>query len=200
MSTVSSMKNRGLGFGWALAGASLVVMLLLPATALAQEGGEGGAPPLPIVYQGEVYVDGQLLTEAAELTARIGDWESRPATVQDGAFDALVVGPPSVAYVGRDITFHLGELVASQQFTFSLLTQPSFEPLRLDFTRPAEQQTPAPSPEEAAVEPTATPVEVPLADDGLAVPWAVLGGLLAGGAVLVVVLNRIARRWLRDGR
>ena len=196
-----SMKSRLRGFLATLATAALLA-LLLPAAALAQEDGqEGGAPPLPIVYDGEVYVDGELLQEEAELTVMIGDWESRPATVADGKFEALVVGPPSVAYVGREMTFHLQDLTASQRFSFSLLTEPSFEPLRLDFSRPATAEpTPAVTPEQPTPGPVATPVEAgPTAPD-LNIPWVAFGALVAGGAVLVVALNWLARPWLRSNR
>jgi hypothetical protein len=184
------------GILWPLVAAVvLLAALLAPSMALAQE---GGPPGLPVIYSGEVYVDGQLLAEESQLTARVGDWESQPVAVRDGKFELLVAGPPSVAYVGRDVTFHLRDMVASQQFIFPLLTQPTVETLRLDFSLPASQ--PAASPEEAVVVPVTTSVEAPAGDEGPDIPWATLAGLLVGGSVLVVVLNWAARRWLRDGR
>ena len=183
--------------------------LLFSSVAVAQEqetGQNGGVPPLPIVYDGEVYVDGEPLQEEAELTAMIDDWESAPAPVQAGQFETLIVGPPSAAYVGKEITFHLQGMVASQRPTFSLLTEPSFDVLRLDFSRPGaeEQPTPSATPDQPAEEPTPEPVATPigpvLAESDLSIPWVAFGVLLAGGAVLVVALNLLARRWLRPGR
>ena len=178
---------------------ALLALLLGSSTALAQE--EGGVPPLPLVYQqGEVYMDGELLAEEAELTARVGDWESIPVAVRGGKFEILVVGPPSVAYVGREVTFHLQGLEASQRLTFPLLAEPSFETLRLDFpARPPKSEA---SPEEpdvssAAVPSASAPAGAATSDEGPDIPWAMLFGVLAGGAVLIVMLNLAARRWLR---
>ena len=41
-------------------------------------------PPLPIVYQGIVTVDGEIPTKEFVLTVRIGDWESKGVKVING--------------------------------------------------------------------------------------------------------------------
>ena len=145
---------------------------------------DGGFPPLPILYRGEVYVDGELLLEEAELTVRVGDWESRPATVQqDGSFLALIAGPPSITYVDQPITFHLRGMEATYRSTFPLMGQPRSEELRLEFGETAP--------------PTESRTDGTEEDGGLDAPWATLVALFGGGAVLVVVLNVALRRLLR---
>ena len=152
-------------------------MLLTPAVAVAQS---GGPPLLPIIYDGTVYLDGTLVSSQRELTVRVGDWESTPVLVQDGQFQLLVAGPPDSTYAGAPITFWLGSLQASQQFTFTDMPEPKRETLRLDFTT-------------AQPDPTATPITADVApldggddeDGGLPVwTWVLLvvAGLgLAGG-------------------
>ena len=159
--------------------AILGAILLGQGTVVAQE---DGPPPLPILYQGEVYSDGELLREEAQLTVRVGDWESRSVTVQDGKFQGLVAGPPGPRYIGQPITFHLGGVEASYRSTFPLLGEPRSEEVRLEFAHVAATAEPQDaSPEEDSV---------------LDVPWAALAGMLAGGAVLVVVLSVALRRFL----
>ncbi len=202
---MSSAGRAGIAAAWLTAG-----LLVGLATVQAQD---GGIPPLPVIYGGEVYVDGVLLAEEAELTVRVGDWESRPALVQDGRFLALIAGPPSVAYVDQPITFHLNGMEAIQRFVFPFQGVPSSETVRLEFGSPAEPTaTPTMEPEPTATlepMPTATqeqPAEQatpsPEADaddtgDGLDIPWATLAVLLGGGAVLLMVLNLVFRRSLR---
>ena len=138
----------------------------------------GTPPPFPIVYRGEVYVDGVLLSDReARLTVRVGDWESRPGlfSSSSGRLLSLVAGPPDHSYIGLTITFHLGDvesgvLEASQQFVFPALGQPRLETIRLDFTSAQ--------------------------DGGSAFPWAAVGGGVGGGglAILTVLALRLWRR------
>ena len=203
---MSSAGRAGIAVALLMAG-----LLIGLATVQAQD---GGVPPLPVIYGGEVYVDGVLLMEEAELTVRMGDWESRPVTVQDGKFLALVAGPPGVEYVDQPITFHLNGMEAVQQFVFPLQGAPSSETVRLEFGSPIVEPTATPTMEPeptATLEPTPTatqeqPAEQatpsPEADagdteDGFNIPWATLAVLLAGGIVLLVVLNLVFRRSLR---
>lgn len=117
-------------------------LLLTPALALAQS---AGPPLLPIIYSGTVYVDGVLLSGQRELTARVGDWESSPVLVQDGQFQLLIAGPPDSSYEGALITFRLGGLQASQQFTFTDMPEPKTETVRLDFTTAPPMPTATPT-------------------------------------------------------
>ena len=145
-----------------------------------------GPPPLPIVYQGAVYVDGVALAEDAELTVRVGDWESTPAPARNGEYINLIVGPPNLDYIGEEVSFHLDGLVAEQRLIFPSLGEPRFELLRLDFTSlegegPLQEETP-------------TDVAQPDGDGG-GFPWVpVVGGALGGVALLVALVA------LRPGR
>ncbi len=160
--------------------AAALVLLLSVTPALAQT---VGPPPLPVVYQGAVYLDGEALSRDAELTVRVGDWESGPVPVRDGAYINLVVGPPSPDYIGEEVTFHLGGLRAEQRFAFPSLGQPRFETLRLDFTAiEGETSLPLAGPE-------------PPEEDTSGFPWlAVVGGALGGLALLLIVLPAALRR------
>ena len=168
---------------------------------------EGGFPPFPVLIAGEVYVDGELLSEPATLTARIGDWESRPVDVTDGSFGVppgipVVVGPPRFDYVGQLVTFHLnGELEASFSFEFEALGEPAFRQVRLEFGAPRQQAaptptaptvvSPAPSPD-AGTGPAVGAGET--GADGPATGVWILVGIAAGLVGLATVLGLRARR------
>ena len=175
----------------------LTLTLLAALTPLAVSAQDEGFPPFPVLVAGTVHVDGVLLTTPATLTARIEDWESRPVTVTDGRFGVppglpIIVGPPSAAYAGQMVTFHLnGELVALQRFVFELLGEPAAREMRLDFTTVAGAGEGVPS---AAATPTAsaTPIEN---GGGGAEARAAGEGDGGGGStsvVLVVVLAALA--------
>ena len=91
-------------------------------------------PPLPIVYQGIVTVDGERPEGEHSLTVRIENWESNPVLVSDGEFINLIAGPPSVEYVGKVISFHLGEVQADETDVFTLLGVPEFASVLLNFS------------------------------------------------------------------
>ena len=150
-----------------------------------------GPPPLPIVYQGNVYADGLPLTMDGELAVRVGDWESAPVQVQGGTYLNLVVGPPSQDYIGEQISFHMDGLEAEQSFVFPSLAEPLFETMRLDFNTPGGQE----------IQSTET---VQQSDGGGSFPWApVVGGALGALALLVVlagVYKGITRRSSATGR
>ncbi|MEX2598098.1 MAG: hypothetical protein WD533_00410, partial [Dehalococcoidia bacterium] len=104
--------------------AVLLGLALWPAGAFAQ--GES-APPWPLLYQGEVYVDGEPLSGNAVLTVRVGDWESKEVPVTGGTFrcadPCLIAGPPDSSYIGEPVTFHLnGEHQAARTFAFPALS------------------------------------------------------------------------------
>ena len=142
---------------------------------------EGGFPPWPVIYQGEVYVDGVLLEADAQLTVRVGVWESNPVVVREGSFLNLVAGPPSRAYDGEPITFHLSGVdgqPSQQQFRFQVREQPLAQTLRLEFG-------------EGVPLPTAAAPE----DEG-DTPWGLVLGLVVGfvvlaGGALAVVWRRV---------
>jgi hypothetical protein len=158
----------------------------------------GGIPPLPTVYQGQVYVDGDLYQKGDDqLTVKIGDWIGRAVPIKDGNFENLIAGPPNIGYVGMDTTFHLGELVGTQMIPFSMLTEPSFEPLRIDFVSALVQVSDSTATSTAGdVLPAGTAVVIPEAG-GLQVPWLILILLFSGGGLLVVMLNYTGRLFFK---
>ena len=155
-------------------------LLMTPALALAQS---GGPPLLPIIYNGTVYVDGVLGSGQQELTVWVGDWESNPVVVQDGQFQLLIAGPPDSSYDGALSTFKLDGLEASQQFTFTAMSEPKSETVRLDFT------TAQPDPTLTPITATPTPFsDAADMDEGLPLwTWVVLGivGLGLAGSLAV---------------
>ena len=90
--------------------AAIAAGLLSTGTASAQ-----GAPgPFPAAFAGTVMVAGEPAPDGLSITARILDYESEPAVVQDGKYESLVVAPPDNSYVQRTMTFHLDGVQADQ--------------------------------------------------------------------------------------
>jgi hypothetical protein len=146
---------------------------------------EGGFPPWPVIYQGEVYVDGVLLEADAQLTVRVGDWESSPVVVRRGTFLNLVAGPPSHAYDNERITFHLSGMnvqPALQQFQFQVREEPLARTLRLEFG----ENVPLPP----AV----------ASKDEVYTSWDLVLGVLVGFVVLVSGVLAVVWCRLRGGR
>ena len=98
-------------------------------------------PPLPIVYQGIVTVDGKRPVGEMYLTVRINDWVSNPVVVVNGEFVNLIAGPPNATYVGEVISFHLGDLQALETDIFTLLGVPEFSAVRLTFGLAQKSET-----------------------------------------------------------
>lgn len=176
--------SRVLGAAGIYAAALVTLLFVTPALAQTVQ-----PPPLPLVYQGTVYLDGETLSRDAELAARVGDWEGVPVPVKDGAYINLIVGPPSIIYIGEEVTFHLEGLQAEQRFTFAALGEPRFETLLLDFT---------------SIEGEASPTDAgpePPEEGGDGFPWlAVVGGGLGGLALLTVLAAALRQRGARASR
>ena len=120
----------------------MTLAIVVGATAVAAQGSE--PPPLPIIYQGEVFLDGEHV-ESRMLSARVGDWTSDFVPVTDGRFrcgdPCLLVGPPDAIYVGEKVTFHLEgvEFPATFSFDFPNLPEPRSDTVQLFFeTIPSE--------------------------------------------------------------
>ena len=96
-------------------------------------------PPWPIIYDGTVEVDGELLSSGM-LTAHIGDWTSSAVPVVGGRFacgnPCLIVGPPTLAYVGSEVTFRLAgvERPSLLTFDFPQLGEPDRRSVTLEFS------------------------------------------------------------------
>ncbi len=191
---------------------------VLAAAALAMLGAPGGEaqaqdiPSGPIIYQGEVYLDGALLEGEGQLIVRVGPWKSDPVVVQEGRFLNLLAAPPSFAYAGERISFHLRGMEAHQRFTFPLLAEPRSETVRLDFGElleapadPTPTATEAPEADNAETgserpegQSGAAASESSAQDDGGGVSAALIAGTVAGALALLVAVGfgwvRLARR------
>lgn len=151
--------------------AALVATLVLSALwVLPVSAQDAGFPPWPIIYDGTVELDGEPLA-IGTLTARVGDWTSSEIPVVDGWFTCgdpcLIVGPPTVDYVGAEVTFHLSDIgrAANVKFEFPNLTEPDRRTAALEFQSS-----------------TGMPVWLLASAGGLAV--------LVGGAVVALMFRR----------
>ena len=61
----------------------------------------------PAVYEGRLFVTGSNVPEDAVLIARVGDYESQPATIEGDNYSLLIVHPPDPGAVGQLIEFYL---------------------------------------------------------------------------------------------
>lgn len=110
---------------------------------------DDGFPPFPYLVIGTVEVNGAFLPNASGLTAKVGDWETRPVDVTDGSFGTapgipIVIGPPNDSYVGKTVTFHLPDgLIADQSFLFESLPEPAFTEQNLTFSSSDNSSSPA---------------------------------------------------------
>ena len=121
-----------------MAGVFLVAVLSVMAGATSVAAQADEPPPLPIIYQGEVFLDGDAVANGT-LRGRVGDWESAAVPVTDGTFrcadPCLLVAPPTVDYVGQEVTFHLddAEFPATLKFKFPNLPEPRYDTVQLFF-------------------------------------------------------------------
>jgi hypothetical protein len=95
-------------------------------------------PPLPIIFEGTVRLDNQLVAEGW-LTLYVSDWRSARVPVVDGAFrcgdPCLLAGPTSTDYLGKLVTFHLDDrFVADVTFPFPNLAEPAWQEIDLSFS------------------------------------------------------------------
>ena len=129
------MSKSGRG-GLAMFGAVALFAALGVLSAGAQE---AEFPPWPIIYDGTVEVDGDLLARGS-LTAHIGDWTSISVPVVDGRFSCadpcLIVGPPTFAYVGSEVTFRVAGVERPSLLTFDFpeLDEPDRRAVTLKFS------------------------------------------------------------------
>ena len=107
--------------------------------------------------------------ENAQLTARIGDYTSAPATVApDGKYYGLIVNPVDANLIGQEIKFFLNEIPSRTTRTFeSGAVVPSFDllfevPMPTPVPPTATPEPTAPEPTKTALPPaTATPPAPP---------------------------------------
>jgi hypothetical protein len=101
---------------------------------------DNGFPPWPIIYDGTVELDGEPL-KSGMLHAEVGDWVSTEVPVVDGWFacadPCLILGPPTVDYIGTEVTFHLNGIerasILKHPMEFPALTEPDRRTITLTF-------------------------------------------------------------------
>jgi hypothetical protein len=105
MSTVLRLRRLPLGI-------LLLALCCFASILSAAHAQDSSIPPWPLLFRGTVQMDGAPVA-GGQLRVRVADWESRPVLVVDGRFDCaaecLIAGPPSLAYIGEPVTFHLDD-------------------------------------------------------------------------------------------
>ena len=123
-------------------------------------------PPLPALYLGTITAAGQPVPDGMILVGRIGNYETPPVIIEDGRYDVLKVTPPDGSFIGKALTFHLGDVEADQRSVFQPGQAHHF--FNLTFATLPEA--------------TPTPVIAPSVYSGEIV---VAGGFVADGSILI---------------
>ncbi len=108
----------------------------------------------PVVYFGNVTVNGQPAPDGHVIVARVDDYESQPVTTTNGTYARLAVSPSSASYLFKNTTFHIPAFGVQALETVLFLGGPAERPLNLTFPALPEP-TPTPLP-------TAPPTQVPV--------------------------------------
>lgn len=61
----------------------------------------------PVVYSGEIFVAGNKVPKGAVLVARVGEYESPPALLEEDSYRNLVMIPNDLSLIGRSVEFFL---------------------------------------------------------------------------------------------
>ena len=119
----------------------------------------------PVVYFGNVIINGEPAPDGLVIVARSEDYQSKPVTTTNGAYGNLIVSPLSTSYLYKSVTFHI-PASGIQAFETELF-RGGPEERYLDLTYPAFPvptptpiPAPAPAPTPAPV-PTPTPTSIP---------------------------------------
>lgn len=140
--------------------AAIVSCLIAAPAVMGAAQGQGGLPPFPIVYIGNVAIQGQPASEGLSVVGCVGGcsaWESTPVlTTEDSKYVGLTIRAPE-ALLDEEITFWIvvegvGRIRASQTDTYSPDINVQRD-LNLDF----DQAVPTPLPPTATPTPTRTP-------------------------------------------
>ena len=169
-----------------------------------------GRPPLPIIYSGTVFIQGEEAPEGLAVVACVTDctegWQGdAQMTRPGGRYIGLVVGPPSAEDVGEEITLWIvnefGRIQATETLKFELgdLTRT----LDLHFDKPVPTPLPLEPTPTPTVTPTPTITPIPTPTAVLPIPgdpsvsnlsrvalFAGTAALLAGGAILYLLRRR----------
>ena len=113
-------------------------------------------PPLPIIYDGKVSIQGQEAPEGLSLFACVqgcASYRSDQVTIGPGGeYRVLVVGPPNESFLNKEITFWIenefGRIKATQTAIFRVPSDPKdLTPrLNLEFSDPLPEPPPPPTP------------------------------------------------------
>ena len=184
-------------------GLAILASVVAVVVALASIAAVSGQPPLPIIYSGQVTIEGAPAPEGLTVVGCVQScdrYESEPVITGSGwEYRLLVVGPSDEFLVNEVTTFWIvtpsGRIRATQAPTFRAPANPSglTPTLNLEFADPVP--TPPPPTFTSTPEPTPTPTVSPFpptpGDASVGqLSWIVLiAGLAAlalGGAILVV--------------
>ena len=177
----------------AVAVACVAAATLLAGSVQAQE-----LPSFPLIFSGQVTIEGQPTPDGLQIFARVLEYESNPVEVKDGNYSALAVAPSRSGYVGRPIRFYatygFGEVQAVEMVTYRTPTLEDFTRTRSLFFQslPAPPPTPTPSPT-PTMTPTPTPALPIPGDPMVATVWAWALAVGALGLVGGLVAMRLAR-------
>ena len=168
--------------------AAMAAVLLLAGAALALEPRTAAAqspPPAPTVYSGTATAGGAPVPDGYRIVARVvanvGTYQSAPVTVRGGRYGSLEVSPPGVAFSGRPVTFHLGDVQAMETGAYRSAGRPEIK-TGFNLTFPSVPE-PTPTPPPVPPTPTVKPVQaLPGVFSGTIV---VAGGTVPAEAVLV---------------
>ena len=136
--------------------------------------------PLPTIYSGTVTVAGETAPDGIIIFAMVGDYipPNASATVTNGRYVGLTVGPPDTSYAGQIITFHIETVQANETTPFVVRPLPE----RVDNFDLSFPNLPIPTPTVTPT-PTQTPVvAAPASYSGLVF---VSGAAIPGNAQIV---------------
>ena len=133
----------------------------------------------PAVYSGVIAVLGGAVPTDAVLVAKVGSYQSTPATIiEGGEFKNLVVLPPDISFAGQAVEFFLNGVKSTASDTYrSGSFTPNFILVFQGLPTPTPTATatpvpPTPTPTATPIPPTATPTATPLPPTATAVPTA----------------------------
>ncbi len=115
---------------------------------------------LPSVYSGDIAISNGLVPEGAELVARMGEYVTFPAVIQDQTYQNLIVDPGDISLVGSGIEFFLnGEKAQTSHIYRNAARERDFTLVFAPLPTPTPTLTPV-VPTATKVPPTATAVAV----------------------------------------
>ena len=177
-----------------------LILTLAIATFPSDTFAQGGIPPGGIIYYGNATVDGEPVPDGHTIIGRVGDYESKPVTVdtvdgRKGVYAALSVAADA-SLSGQEVTFFLGDIQANEtdtyephgipviktgfNLTFSALPAPTPTPTLTPEPGAPSSDTPQPAPTSAPVPPTPTspPAPTPSPTPKVAEPMVFISGLV----------------------